>query len=312
MTYGQLKDQLFRHLDVDDDDEKRAYLPVALNHALDKIFTVFPLEGLYTIPAAYMDNVLPMPAYNEDFVMVNGEKIYKGTGKAYYFEVSGNGSYEIKDDTGTRTETFSVSTFTPFKGFCKGETTLKFFGEYLFYVQNACIYNSILSADVEDIPAFSTTIPFDFKELTKETLADGSLFYVFDGFMEEKFEERSRNEGGFKKLLEYEVIPNKQGHVIRLNGHTTSEKYIYYRKNFKPFSENTSDDTELETPQGLDYVLIDMLVYRINIDEDDISVERAQYESNQLLQWKQQQATGENPVAKFNDEMGYLNYAGSV
>ncbi len=57
-------------------------------------------------------------------------------------------------------------------------------------------------------------------------------------------------------------------------------------------------------------MLLDMLVYRLNIDEDDISVERAQYEAMQLMQWKQQQTSGENPVSAFVDVRGYLNYGG--
>lgn len=308
MTYGKLKQDLFRHLDVDDDEEKRAYLPVALNHAMDKVCTVFPLEGKYVIPAGHIENVLPMPAYNEDIVPINGEKIYSAEGKAYYFEASGTGNCEVKDDSGVKVIPIAFEKFTPFKGFCKGNTTIRFFGNFLFYVQNMAIYNAVLSNDEKDIPAFASSIPYDFRELTTETLPDGSSFTGFDGFIEEKFEEKSRRDGGFSRLKDYEVEPNKLGHVIRLNGHTLSEKIIYYRKNFKPFTDNTPDETPLEIPQGLDYVLLDMLVYRINIDEDDISVERAQFESNKLLNWKQQASGGQNPITEFKDVMGYLNY----
>lgn len=308
MTYGKLKEDLFRHLDVDDDEEKRAYLPVALNHAMDKVCTVFPLEGKYVIPASYIENVLPMPAYNEDIVAVNGEKTYTAEGKAYYFEASGTGKCEVTDETGTKNIELAGNGFTPYRGFCKGKTTLRFFGDYLFYVQNAAVYSAILSDKEEDIPAFASSVPYDFKTLTTETLPDGTVFTAFDGFIEEKFEEKSRRDGGFTRLTDYEVEPNKQGHVIRLNGHTLSEKIIYYRRNFRPFTDQTPDETLLEIPQGLDYVLLDMLVYRINIDEDDISVERAQHEAQQLLNWKQQTASGQNPVTEFKDVMGYLNY----
>ncbi len=251
MTYGKIKEDLFLHKDVDDDDENRAYLPVALNHAMDKVVTAFPLEGKYIVPARYLENVLSTPAGGEDIVAVNGETSFSGAGKAWYFEASGNGNYQITDEAGAREFPIETKEFAPFRGFCQGHTTIRFFGPYLFYLQNQAIYSAIVSDKVEDIPAFASSVPYDFKALTAETLEDGSVFVGFDGFLEEKFEEKSRREGGFGKLLDYEILPNKQGHVIRLNGHSLSEKTIYYRRNLKRFWTKRPRKHRWKYPVGL-------------------------------------------------------------
>ncbi len=308
MTIKELKDSLYRHLDVEEDEEKAKYFPVALNHALDKICTVFPLYGRYVLRQSALPSVLAL-AMQEPYKAVHaaGES-YSAAAKAYYFEVSGVGVCDIRDNNGVRRIAFNTKEYTPFRGFASGAVSLTFHGDYVFFVRHVALYHSLLSEKEEDIPAYAPSTVYDFKELTKETDEKGGVFIGFDGFLPGKFEERMPGEKAVQVFGDYEIEPGPNGHLLRIFGNTDTQKIIYYRRNFRPVTETTPEDTELEIEQGLCNILIDLCVYRMNNDESDISVERARYEADQLLAWKQQRETGANKETKFSDTKGYLNY----
>ncbi len=307
MTLGELKEALYRHADIDEDEEKQKYFPVAVNHALDAVCTVFPLQDKWHIAPLAVPNVLA-GAQKEYETVQDAPLRYEANAKAYYFEVSGCGVCDVIDETGLKRIEFNTNAYTPFRGFISGDSALNFHGEYLFFVRNVAMYGTLVSGNVEDIPAFSTSRVYDFKELTKQTDENGDVFYAFDSFLPEKFEEKILGEQTVVPLRDYKIEPDENGHLLRLYGEEETQKIIYYRRNFKPITDASPDETELEIPQGLSYILLDLCVYRMGIDESDISTERARYEANLLLNWKQQKQSGQNTADRLFDEMGYLHY----
>jgi hypothetical protein len=138
--------------------------------------------------------------------------------KSFYFEVCGNGNYEVdaryvkfdedgvpvKDEDGKIIEgeveidkgTFDRGTFEEVKGIITlndaltltkgeaftGEVFIKFAGEFAYTVRNIALYDRIYSDDDKDIPPFRSHIPYNIKNYTEDfDHFDASPFEASDG-----------------------------------------------------------------------------------------------------------------------------------
>ncbi len=292
ITLAKLRGDLFSYVDAEEDSDKTEYFYTAANKALDYVHSNFPerYTARHVIDGAEIDNVIA--GGNDPLVVAGSPLTLTGKGKAYYFETQGVGSFKVITN-GTETVTdFDNSEYTPYRGFLQGDSRIEFYGDYQFYIRGAAIYNQLLSADIIDIPEYSASIEYDFKELTRQ-----GTYYPFCSFMEAKFEEVG-NDGEWHALNDYEIVPNKEGHILRLP-RTTSQKVIYYKRHF---IEVTVDSTEIDIPTDLYYAFLEQFYAEYLIDENEVSVDRAGFNYRTKVSLKQSGKSAENPIQMFINE----------
>jgi hypothetical protein len=112
--------------------------------------------------------------------------------KSFYFEVSGEGSFEVglcKKDGSTISvvsKSFSTKkTFDTYKGFIKyneafidklmeqsdeytGEVYIEFGGDYSCIIRNLAMYDRVYSSNVDDIPQYGEKIPYNVSALVTD------------------------------------------------------------------------------------------------------------------------------------------------
>ncbi len=310
-TYAEIKEDLNNMPDVSlEDDDKESKLPTIFNTALAAFTVDVPNLASYTIPANSLVNTLSADGSNivDDFVSVDGEYIISGAGRSYYFKVSGNGSFSVTDEDGERdAESFSSKEFIEFRGFINGETSIRFFGEFLFFVKDIAIYEAIYSNDPKDIPAFACFVEYDFRELTKELLdsedPEIGYWYPFQSFSPEKFQYKTGE--GYVSLTDYRIEPDETGTILVVNGFDRTEKKIYYRRNYPRLSSSSKDELLIDIPQQDYGIFLYLLVELYNMDENEISVERAAYMYDVLTAGKKQLPSGKNVTGNILNTKGY-------
>ena len=111
--------------------------------------------------------------------------------KSFYFEVSGEGSFEVglcKKDGSTisvTSQSFSTKTFDTRKGFIKyneafidnlvkqddtftGDVYIMFSGDYSYSIRNLAMYDRVYSSNVADIPQYGEKIPYNVSTLVTD------------------------------------------------------------------------------------------------------------------------------------------------
>ena len=111
--------------------------------------------------------------------------------KSFYFEVSGEGSFEVglcKADGSTisvTSKSFSTKTFDTFKGFIKyneafidslveeddtftGDVYIMFSGDYSYSIRNLAMYDRVYSSNTNDIPCYGEKIAYYVPDLATD------------------------------------------------------------------------------------------------------------------------------------------------
>ncbi len=299
ITLDKLKKDLFSYVDAEEDSDKKEYFYTSANKALDYIHANFPerYTAKYVIEGAQLENLIT--PVGSDVITVNSQPLIfeSNDAKSYFFELSGVGSFSITT-AGEQTVTdFDCDEFTAFRGFLDGQSRVEFFGDYRFYLRGLAFYAELLSDRVEDIPEYSASLEYDFNELTKIVGEDGEVYYPFCAFMETKFEEIGNN-GEWRALADYEIVPNKQGYLLRLRN-TDSQKIIYYKRHFIEVNEKS---TEIDIAADLYYAFLEQFYAEYLIDENEVSVDRAGYNYRTKVALKQVGKSAENPIQLFVNE----------
>ncbi len=298
ITLDKLKKDLFSYVDAEEDNEKREYFYTSANKALDYIHSNFPerYTAKYVIEGVQLENILS-GASGEVLVVAGRPTSFSGDAKSYFFEVSGVGSFKVITADGEQTVEFDCGEFTAYRGFLQGQSRIEFFGDYRFYVRGMAMYSELLSDRLCDIPEYSASIEYDFKELTKTTDEDGVENFPFCSFMEAKFEEYG-NDGEWQTLTDYEIVPNKQGHILRLRS-TDTQKIIYYKRHFAEVSDTSN---EIDIAPDLYYAFLEQFYAEYLIDENEVSVDRAGFNYRTKVALKQVGKSAENPIQLFINE----------
>ncbi len=299
ITLEKLKKDLFSYVDAEEDSDKQEYFYTSANKALDYIHSNFPerYAEKYVIEGNRLENILAASNNSELVVFAKTPFAIEGDAKSYFFEVSGVGNFRVITDGNEQVTSFDCKEYTAYRGFLQGNSRIEFFSDYRFYVRGIALYNELLSDRVEDIPEYSASMEYDLNELTVTVDENGELYYPFCSFLEAMFQEMG-NEGEWLPLTDYEIIPNKQGHLLRLNRSDT-QKIIYYKRHFKEISEGTE---QIDVPTDLYYAFLEQFYAEYLMDENEISVDRAGFNYRTKVALKQTGRSAENPIQQFVNE----------
>ena len=91
------------------------------------------------------------------------------SGMAYSFFVSGEGSFTVKDKSGTRSESFR-STNAHFSGFLCGTGEIIFTGDYAYSISDLVCWGQVFSADPKDIPDGTGRTVYSMRKLAADFL----------------------------------------------------------------------------------------------------------------------------------------------
>lgn len=151
----------------------------AANRALLQIASARPATRSYIINHSMPENL----ASDSGIIHKGNDEIIISAsgGKAYYFEVYGNGYFfaEYYSDGTWKScndAPFSTKGFEAFQGFFKdgnakfvdGEVRIRFSGNFAYTIKNTAIYSTIYSDNGDDIPAFDKYIKYDISALTSD------------------------------------------------------------------------------------------------------------------------------------------------
>ena len=250
MTYNDLCADVTA-LGFEDQLEADDRLLCATRRALRIIFTERPLHKVIRFfqspisPVIKIDNISHMGG-DVDTIPFNA--------KAYSFKTTGNGSYRIIDEGGTKTIDFSGSESIQ-KGFLFGEGRLEFLGNYSFTVYDLAIFDEITGKDESDIPLLCDFIEYDVKNYTDDFLA---------------FSSPPENEYG---------IPISHASVgagkIRIPANYIGKVRLPYKA--APASISGDPDEELVLPDGCEHLLALLVASFVWLDDD---ADKAQYYMN--------------------------------
>lgn len=244
MNLGYIKQEIYNLGFSDENDTTPTIVIQAINRALSTISsTVRPITSKYIISQYPIKNQLTNSAELKHY---NGEPItFNATGVSYYFECDGTGTANINSDLGeVIVDMVSNKELKVYKGFCKGNTTIIFAGDFSYNIKNVAIYGEKISENVEDIQPFGNSVFYDFKEIAK---AKGETFISFS--------DKYKANGSFKPLTNFDIIDR---HILRLPSKDTTEYTIFYNKLYTPITEDTPLETEMELDEDL-HVLIPLL-----------------------------------------------------
>ncbi len=244
MNLSYIKQEIYNLGFSNENDTTPEIVIQAINRALSTIAsTVRPITSKYVISQYPIKNQLSNGAELKHY---NNEPItYTATGVSYYFECDGTGTATITSDLDEVVIDMTANReLKAYKGFCKGNTTITFTGDFSYNIKNVAIYDEKTSDDIEDIPPFSDNVFYNFKEIAQ---AKGEVFLSFA----DKFKEN----GGFKPVSNFDIIDR---YTLRLPADDTTEYTIYYNKLYTPITEQTELDTEMELDEDL-HILIPLL-----------------------------------------------------
>ena len=157
----------------------------AVNRALLQVNRINPLTSIYKINHFPLKNVLTET--NDDPICKDKEEIVfiAENVKSYSFECNGKGDMIIeKNEGGDNWATIGSVTldhsgsFKRYAGLIQnggedvsGLVRLRFLGKYIYYVQNVAMYESLISDEVSDIPAYSKYTAYDVASLANDFIS---------------------------------------------------------------------------------------------------------------------------------------------
>lgn len=303
MTLGDVKRQIL-NLGFETagtyDDEPTIMID-AINMAMREITNLFPLVGSYKIAQYPLANLLGNGHLNSEAQHYDGkiQLKYSATGaKAIYFEYTGAGALEIRDNEGVRTIHLTGGrSFQEYRAFVSGNVTLTFTGSFSYDVRNIAIYGETFSDALSDIPAFRRHVRYDFKELTK--VDDKSLFI---DFMDKVMEGDGAHSESYVSSKDFRV---EGRHVLVLDGTKHAEYTVFYKKNFLPVTKATPDTTELELDYDKEHLLPLLAAWYVWADDDPSKAAKCRndYEDyvSQLLALKKASTAQES----FSNDLGW-------
>lgn len=228
----------------------------AINRAMSTITTeVRPIIDKVQISQHCFENVASNSGYqhySKAPIIITAEKA-----KSYCFECDGVGIATIKDNDSEKTiQLDSNKKYKEYKGFCNGNTTITFGGDFSYNIKNVAIYNEKVSDNVDDIQPYRNHIRYDFSKLTNGK---------FIGFMD-KVAEGAEENGTYISLTNFEIEQRK---ILVLNGFEKCEYTVFYKKAFTPVTNETDESFEIELDSDVCVLLPLLASYYVWLDDDE-------------------------------------------
>lgn len=249
MTLAELKRETltlgFEESFLDED----TFIP-AVNRSLRNIFNVL---GVTSTVKFFAEPIVPLTFVDKIRHFGKSTEVYSLTGKAWSFEVSGVGSFIIKDGNETRETRFN-SHSTKLRGFLSEGGSITFLGDYSYTVTSLATFDNITSARVEDIPVITGQREFDVKSVCPDFLSFSA--YPRDSLGREITEARMSN-GTLSLPIEFE-----------------GEITVEYKRSPKAVSLDTEDDDEIDIGFGAEALLPLLVASYVWLADN---AERAQY-----------------------------------
>lgn len=238
----------------------------ALNRATAQVNALRPHVAIYDISKRPLVNCIP----NSDFAVreVFDHIDYSVIGaKAYYFEALGEGKCEIfckqnGEEVKVYEKLFDTQKFTAYRGiitmddgkYPEEEVTIRFSGEYVFSVRNVALYDKLLSANPEKIPAYEPYTTYDMTRLCSDFLTFSENPIELMGY--KILDQGYQIEGQSVLLLPYELTG-----VVRVKYHRQVEKISYS-------ASPGSDESVIDLDEELCTLLPLLIASYVWLDDD--------------------------------------------
>lgn len=288
----------------DDSTDRFLY---AANRALIEINSLRPIRKRFDINHRVPENLL----FSEPTQVEKTETLSftARNAKSFYFEVSGEGSFEIrlkKTDESAVTNsslkgTFNSKTFQSRKGFIKydeafldkliengedytGEVEIVFEGDYAYTIRNLALYDRVYSSSVADIPPYGEKLGYDVSTMV-------------DDF--EKFDSPPIDFLGNRLYRDYQIENNILYLPIEKQG-TYTINYLHKVKQIPLDTSVTNTDeakaTIIDLDEDLAALMPNLIAAYVWLDDEP---EKSQYYYNLYLQRAEQikmETKDHNPV----------------
>lgn len=123
----------------------------AFNYAVRRaVATIYTERGIHKTLRIYQRN--PKPDVHFSSILHEGGKtnVFTFPDGAYFFRVSGNGSFTVTDDSGTRESEFN-SNNSIVRGYISGEGELTFCGDLSYTVYDLCHFSELFSDNIDEL-----------------------------------------------------------------------------------------------------------------------------------------------------------------
>lgn len=178
----------------------------AAGRALRMIAVDRPIRRSYRV---FLSPVRPASCVGKILHHAKDALTYPLCGVAFSFRFSGEGTYTVTDEDGTRSVHVNGKS-VPCRGFFRGEGKITFSGDFLYTVTGLCTFSEVKSADAAAIPLSGEPTMLDMEE-------EVSDFLAFDGL--------PLDEGG-KPILQ----AHAEGSTVSFPCDFSGEAEIVYRK----------------------------------------------------------------------------------
>lgn len=264
ITLGELKKEIF-NLNFEDFSEYQNYslqVTDAINRAMSIITSeVRPLIKSCEISCKPLTNIMKNHPPQEIAAEYDGQAelcfMAEGNAVSYCFECDGEGTAIISDENGTRSIRLDAKrAFKEYKGFCKGQTLLKFTGEFAYNIKNPAFYDKKLSAEISDIPSYKRYNRYDLKELS-----NGKFIKLISCI----FEGSSRRDDGYYSFADFHIEGKS---TILLPSDKIGQFKLFYNCDFEHITKETPDSFMLELDNEAVSLLPLLCAYFVWIDDE--------------------------------------------
>lgn len=247
MTLNDIKKEV-AHLGFESESAVDGSIESAVRRALS---TIYNEHGTRALGRIYQN--LPTPKRHIPLIVHTAgmEDVITTDGGTYAFTVNGAGRFEIRDENGTRTESFDTQNGYAY-GRIKGEGEIHFLGEFRYTVYDLCIFDEVF-AEGDVPPRFGRMREYELEKVFPDFLCAIT----------------SPTDGEGRKIAGASVFSR----VMNIPYGYTGEVVVEYRRRAPEVSIN-APDAQLDIPVELVSLVPLLAAAYVWLDDD---AEKAQY-----------------------------------
>ncbi len=257
--------------------ESDARFVLAANRAILQVNRIKPLTSIYKLNHFPLKNVIEGGGFELKCKDKEPIVFVADNAKSYYFECNGNGQMIIEKSTdgganwsiiGNTELSSPDGRFIEYKGLIQeagravvGRVRMRFMGEYIYYVQNVAMYDSLIGANVKDIPMYAKYTKYDIASLASD----------FISFASPPIVDAQRGEGF---ILNVDYFVEGKGKIL-IPASANGVFDISYNRLPKSILFDGTDDNELiDLDEELCAILPNLIASYIWVDDEP---DKAQY-----------------------------------
>ena len=229
--------------------DANTFIP-AVNRSLRNIYNDLSITDTVKL---YAEPIVPLTIVDKIRHFGKSTETYPLIGRAWSFEVSGVGSFIIRDGALTRTVNFNT-TGEVLRGFLEVGGDITFTGDYSYTVLCLATFEEVTSGEVCDIPAVSKYREFDLRRLRPDFLS---------------FSSYPRNSEGVE-ITEARMSNGILSLPLSFEGALSVE----YKRSPRLVDLDTEDECELDLTHGAEALLPLLVASYVWLSDD---AERAQH-----------------------------------